>query len=191
MSRSQSKAEYGRFAHLFVGGIEWLLTQWQALTGGEETDLHSHAASGGGSGLQVVTIPITSVQLHTLDESFTQVVPILLVDAPGSGRMIVPFAIGTVGDPGTTPYEDDVTVLVVAGDVIQPSIEGNVWWSFTLFDLVANGTSTNLFAVGQPHGTYGLVNKGLYLVLPNPSPNTNAGDGSFVMTVAYFVAGSA
>jgi hypothetical protein len=40
MSRSQSKAEYGRFAHLFVGGIEWLLSQWQALTGGEETDLH-------------------------------------------------------------------------------------------------------------------------------------------------------
>jgi hypothetical protein len=50
MSRSQSKAEYGRYAHLFVGGIEWLLSQWQALTGGEETDLHSHAASGGGSG---------------------------------------------------------------------------------------------------------------------------------------------
>jgi hypothetical protein len=48
VSRSQSKAEYGRFAHLFVGGIEWLLSQWQALTGGEETDLHSHAASGGG-----------------------------------------------------------------------------------------------------------------------------------------------
>jgi hypothetical protein len=55
MSRSQSRAEYGRFAHLFVGGVEWLLSQWQALTGGEETDLHSHAASGGGSGPTLVT----------------------------------------------------------------------------------------------------------------------------------------
>jgi hypothetical protein len=62
MSRSQSKAEYGRFAHLFVGGIEWLLSQWQALTGGGETDLHSHASSGGG-----VAVPLSVTSSHAIE----------------------------------------------------------------------------------------------------------------------------
>jgi hypothetical protein len=76
MSRSQSKAEYGRFAHLFVGGIEWLLSQWQALTGGEETDLHSHAVSGGGSGpVWSDPVTVTDAQMLALDTAHVDIVP--------------------------------------------------------------------------------------------------------------------
>jgi hypothetical protein len=89
MSRSQSRAEYGRFAHLFVGGIEWLLSQWQALTGGGETDLHSHASSGGGSGgLVSVDVPISEAELKNL-----HVVSKTLIAAQGSGTVVEPLQI--------------------------------------------------------------------------------------------------
>jgi hypothetical protein len=115
MSRSQSKAEYGRFAHLFVGGIEWLLAQWQELTGGEETDLHSHTASGG-----VIVSPAAPID-PTLGQLWARQLDI------SGGYQLYRFAGGEawqalgagVGAPATSgPFADTVTrqVGIIVGD---------------------------------------------------------------------------
>jgi hypothetical protein len=59
------------------------------LTGGAETDLHSHAASGGGSGgLVSVDVPISEAELKNL-----HVVSKTLLSAQGAGTVVEPIQI--------------------------------------------------------------------------------------------------
>jgi hypothetical protein len=121
MSRSQSKAEYGRFAHLFVGGIEWLLSQWQALTGGEETDLHSHAASGGGSGVQAAPITLSTAQLLALHTT-----PVTLVTAvPGS--VLAPIALMLWSTEGSVAFDGEG-----GGNTLRLKAGNTLWFAAPL-----------------------------------------------------------
>jgi hypothetical protein len=178
VSRSQSKAEYGRYAHLFVGGIEWLLSQWQALTGGEETDLHSHAAGGGGSGVRVTNpILVSAAELGDLAAN-----PKVLVLAQGADTLILPVALSLIKPTNSTPFTVEGAfprfLFGGEGDTVLPLNAG-------LFEV----TTRQRRHYGNADWDDGLTpaSENQPLLLANAGADMVGGDASVIIVVAYLV----
>jgi hypothetical protein len=181
MSRSQVKAEYGRFAHLFVGGIEWLLSQWQELTGGEETDLHSHAASGGGSGVQVATVEISSAELLAMH--LAGQAKVLLAGI--ADKIIEPLSAHFLFHPGADAYnpaDNGSTLNVRWNGSAATNITPTMWAVYGL------GTNAATFTRDFP-GEFGVTLDGVLgapLTIDHDQAITG-GNGTLTVTVAYLV----
>jgi hypothetical protein len=148
-----------------------------ALTGGEETDLHSHAASGGGSGAQVATITLSTAQLLALHTT-----PVTLVAAvPGS--VLAPIALMLRSTEGSIAFDGEGS-----GNALRVKAGNILWFAATLTQVFRgnNGEGGFFYSSGE---NIALADQdtefvGLPLTVRIDSALSN-GNGSLVVTVAY------
>jgi hypothetical protein len=136
--------------------------------------------SGGGGALQVARVEVTSAQLLALVET-----PVVLVAAPGAGKVLVPISVAWQYKFGTAPYDAPGSATVdyssLAGDISGPGIgSGCLDQSSNQFNFLAiylNGPN--------PQSTA----ENLALVLANEagSGDFSQGDGTLTVTIAYYV----
>lgn len=137
-------------------------------------DTDDDTAADGSAFLQA-TVTLSSDDLLTLGDT-----PITLVAAPGAGKVVVPFAVYGAYSFGTTPYTDDEGEYIryagsdtPIGDLVN--------------ELFAAGSNN---AIGRiPNGAVSVdraeaVNKALVVA---SDANLTDGDGTFAVTVSYYV----
>jgi hypothetical protein len=135
---SQDQVEHRTLSHAGVAGVPATLADLgttataanlNALTGGGETALHSHAGGGGAGGvLRSATVTLNHAGILVLPST-----PKPLVAAPGGGRRLLfhQLIVRTVAvvDPGTEPYDGtadgDGVQIVYAGSGSQ--LDGGFW----------------------------------------------------------------
>lgn len=149
------------------------------VTGGEETDLHSHAASGGGSGPQVLDRKITSAEL--LLAGAAPYPPLALVADPAADEWLDVERI-TFRSRNSTPYTGSGTFQVQYRGSMQ-TVGGTVDVGTYLA-----GTDT-LGSQASTWGSASAVVQGLGLELTFVSSGDDVADGTGVLdlSVSYRV----
>jgi hypothetical protein len=159
------------------------------LTGGAETDLHSHAASGGGSGpLVFASVSLTAAQVRAIGD-----IPITLVaGVAGEAHPLVSW--GSIYRAGNQAFSNGANIVVGVGAV------ANGWYENSFNHAAAasalQGTDNTFRARGMAfNDSYGsdiplaqLEEQPIcYLLEPSSAPNTpfSGGNGTVLLWVIY------
>lgn len=134
------------------------------------------APGGGGSGPQVVTVPISSAQILALHTT-----PVVLI--PGVAGKVAVVGEGCIAYvAGATPYTDnggDATVIQAGQDIAQASGAG--FWDQAASQVYAFGYG--IILTGPAAGFAGHD-----VVLTSHGANPTLGDGTLKVTLSYFLA---
>jgi hypothetical protein len=164
--------------------VDILLTQTAKLVGGGDATKYLDGSGNfslpGTSGLNMVTVALTSAQILKLKDT-----PVEIIPTPGLNKIIIPTFIMGVVTGGTTTYtgvQHDTGLYL-----------GNIGWQVDYNngeEIIATALHSSLHDINYGAPFYNFIaaaSNGQPLVLKNTSANPAGGDLTISITVHYLV----